>query len=86
MAAAFWSLSLPPDLDPRGGGHRVAGLGYMLFPLRFYFLRLNLTGFVAKAATDVRQHIGELLIGEKVVGGHNVVIRFTVDFLPLQAF
>lgn len=58
----------------------------MLFPLRFYFLRLNLTGFVAKAATDVRQHISELLISEKVVGGHDVIIRFTVDFLPLQAF
>lgn len=58
----------------------------MLFPQRFYFLRLNLTGFVAKAATDVRQHIGELLISEKVVGGHDVIIRFTVDLLPLQAF
>ena len=52
----------------------------------FYVISRDGVGFVAKTTPNVGQHIGNLAVGQEVMGGHGVVVSIALDFLPLQAF
>src|SRR5690349_6030485 len=58
-----------------------------LFPFRFYLGGQYAGSFVAETVSDIRQYIGNLLIGKKGMRRHDVRVFFAVHFLsahPLE--
>lgn len=56
---------------------------HLLFlrPLSRYFRYRNCRSLILEAISDESQHIGNLLVTQEIVGGHDVAVNFAVDWL-----